>query len=200
MGEVADDIGSGPITWGGMDTTRVPVKILRQRIGIIPQTPTLFSGTIRSNLDPFNDHNDEDLWKALERCELRQAVESMDGGLDAKVAEYGENMSQGQRQLLCLGRALLKDCHLLLRDEATSSIDRETDALVQNTIANSFEGCTILTIAHRVETVIENDKILVLDRGEVVEFDSPSSLLEKNSGEDQSAFSKIVMEGGKSQY
>jgi ABC-type multidrug transport system fused ATPase/permease subunit len=200
--ESAEDSGSGPITWDGMDTTRVPVKVLRKRIGIIPQTPTLFSGTIRSNLDPFSDHNDSALWSALERCELRQAVEAMDGGLDAKVAEYGENMSQGQRQLLCLGRALLKDCHLLLLDEATSSIDRETDALVQKTIANSFEGCTILTIAHRVETVIENDKILVLDAGKVVEFDTPFALL-KPRGDDhahESAFAKIVMETGEAQY
>lgn len=199
--EAADESGKGPITWDGMDTTRVPVKVLRKRIGIIPQTPTLFSGTIRSNLDPFSDHSDDALWSALERCELRQAVEAMDGGLDAKVAEYGENMSQGQRQLLCLGRALLKDCHLLLLDEATSSIDRETDALVQRTIANSFEGCTILTIAHRVETVIENDKILVLDAGKVVEFDTPFALLKEDGGNrSQSAFANIVMETGEAQY
>lgn len=199
--EAADDIGSGPITWDGMDTTRVPVKVLRRRIGIIPQTPTLFSGTIRSNLDPFSDHRDSALWSALERCELRHAVEAMEGGLDAKVAEYGENMSQGQRQLLCLGRALLKDCRLLLLDEATSSIDRETDALVQKTISNSFQGCTILTIAHRVETVIENDKILVLDAGKVVEFDTPFALLKPHGdNRSQSAFAKIVMETGEAQY
>ena len=120
----------GPIEWAGVDTTTLDLTTLRQAVGIIPQTPTLFSGTIRSNLDPFGQCDDAQLWDALEKCELKPAVEMM-GGLDAKVAEYGENMSQGQRQLLCLGRALLKDCKLLLLDEATSSIDQETDMLVQ---------------------------------------------------------------------
>ena len=135
-------------------------------------------------------------WNALKKCELEDAIKNMGNGLDSVVAEYGENMSQGQRQLLCLGRALLRNCKLLLLDEATSSIDRVTDALVQRTIRSSFQNVTILTIAHRVETIIDSDLILVMDDGRVGELDTPKNLLTDTS----SQFSHIVKEMGEEMY
>jgi len=190
------DTDAGPIVWDGVDTSKLDLHYLRTKIGIIPQTPTLFSGTIRSNLDPFDERTDEELWNALKKCELEDAIKNMGNGLDSVVAEYGENMSQGQRQLLCLGRALLRNCKLLLLDEATSSIDRVTDALVQRTIRSSFQNVTILTIAHRVETIIDSDLILVMDDGRVGELDTPKNLLTDTS----SQFSHIVKEMGEEMY
>jgi ABC-type multidrug transport system fused ATPase/permease subunit len=119
---------------------------------------------------------------------MKDAVNAMPDGLQSKVAEYGENLSQGQRQLLCLGRALLKHCHILLLDEATSSVDFETDKAIQTTIREAFKGCTVLTIAHRVNTIMDSDKILVMNDGNVAEFDAPEELL-KN---EKSLFSDIV--------
>ena len=119
---------------------------------------------------------------------MKSAVEQMTDGLESRVAEYGANMSQGQRQLLCLGRALLKNCRILLLDEATSSVDFETDRAIQTTIRQAFTGCTIITIAHRVNTIMDSNKILVMDNGQVAEFDSPEELL-KN---EDSVFSDIV--------
>ena len=119
---------------------------------------------------------------------MKDAVDAMTDGLQSKVAEYGENLSQGQRQLLCLGRALLKHCHILLLDEATSSVDFETDRAIQTTIREAFKGCTVLTIAHRVNTIMDSDKILVMDDGHVAEFDSPTVLLK----DEKSMFSDIV--------
>merc|ERR1711871_1206068 len=177
----------------GLDTMTVPLSSLRKQVGIIPQNPTLFSGTVRSNLDPFNEKEDAELWRCLELCELKSQVVTM-GGLDGAVSEYGENLSQGQRQLLCLGRALLMDCKVLLLDEATSSIDLQTDAVVQQIIRQNFINCTILTIAHRIETVIDSNKILVLDDGVVAEYDSPRSLL----SQENSIFASLVHEMGPS--
>ena len=128
------------------------------------------------------------MWGALEKCRMKDAVDAMTDGLQSKVAEYGENLSQGQRQMLCLGRALLKHCHILLLDEATSSVDYETDRAIQTTIREAFKGCTVLTIAHRVNTIMDSDKILVMDDGHVAEFDSPTELLK----DEKSMFSDIV--------
>ena len=193
--------GGGPIRIDDVDTMTVAHKDIRSRIGIIPQNPTLFSGTIRSNLDPFGQYTDADLWDALDKCGLSTTVKAMvtaektkSGrsevmkGLDSSVAEYGENMSQGQRQLLCLGRVLLKKCKILLLDEATSSVDFETDARIQATLREAFVGTTILTIAHRVNTIMDSDLILVLDKGTVSESGTPTELLAKDGGE----FKEIV--------
>jgi ABC-type multidrug transport system fused ATPase/permease subunit len=166
-----------PLSIDGVDVMRIGLFDLRSKIGIIPQSPVLFSGTIKSNMDPFNDYSDEEIWKALEKCRMKEAITAMSHGIQSKVAEYGENLSQGQRQLLCLGRALLKNCRILLLDEATSSVDFETDREIQETIRTAFKGSTVLTIAHRTNTIMDSDKILVMDDGVVAEFDSPTELL-----------------------
>lgn len=133
-----------------------------------------------------------DLWNALEQCEMKAQVESMDGQLHSKVSEYGENLSQGQRQLLCLGRAVLQQCKVLLLDEATSACDLATDELVQKTLRSSFAQATILTIAHRINTIIDNDKIVVLSEGEVAEHNTPANLL----ANPDSIFSSMAAELG----
>jgi ATP-binding cassette, subfamily C (CFTR/MRP), member 1 len=187
-----DDLDSGsyesPIAIDGIDVLRIGIRDLRSKIGIIPQNPVLFSGTIRSNMDPFGLYTDDEIWNAINRCGMKEAVEQMPGLLDAPVAEYGENLSQGQRQLLCLGRALLKKCKILLLDEATSSVDYQTDQEIQRTLREDFAGCTVLTIAHRVNTIMDSDKILVMVDGKVGEFASPDELL----ADKKSNFSSIV--------
>jgi len=172
-----EDSYDPPISIDGVDILRIGLKELREKIGIIPQDPVLFSGTIRSNMDPFNKYDDKKIWHALERCGMKDTVEALPGGLYGNVAEYGDNLSQGQKQLLCLGRSLLRKCRVLLLDEATSSVDYETDATIQRTLREDFIGCTILTIAHRVNTIMDSDKILVMDDGEVGEFGAPKELI-----------------------
>jgi len=154
---------------------------LRSRLTIIPQDPVLFSGTIRSNLDPFGKCSDDDLWTALEHSHLRTFVKSCDAGLDYRVSEGGENLSVGQRQLICLARALLRHTRVLILDEATAAVDVETDALIQSTIRQEFQSCTVLTIAHRLNTIMDCDRVLVLHEGRVAEFDSPDALLNDHS-------------------
>ncbi|VEN60132.1 unnamed protein product [Callosobruchus maculatus] len=130
------------------------------------------------NLDPFQNHTDEELWDALENCHLKQFVQNQQAGLHFEVTEGGDNLSVGQRQLICLGRALLRRTKVLILDEATAAVDLETDDLIQRTIRIAFNNCTILTIAHRLNTIMDSDKILVLDKGRIVEYDTPQSLLE----------------------
>jgi ABC-type multidrug transport system fused ATPase/permease subunit len=177
-----------PLTIDGVDALRIGLLDLRSKIGIIPQSPVLFSGTIRSNMDPFNNYTDDEIWHSLEKCGMKQTVEAMPDELYGPVAEYGENLSQGQRQLLCLGRALLKKCHVLLLDEATSSVDYETDQEIQRTIREAFKDSTVLTIAHRVDTIMDSDKILVMSDGLAAEFAPPQELL----ADEKSLFSDIV--------
>merc|ERR1712232_618127 len=138
--------------------------------------------------DPFDEHSDEAIWDALEGCSMKETIEEMPDLLQSKVAEYGENLSQGQRQLLCLGRALLKKCRILLLDEATSSVDYETDRDIQRTLREAFTGCTVLTIAHRVNTIMDSDKILVMKDGLAAEFAPPQELLQ----DETSIFAEIV--------
>jgi len=182
------DSYNAPITIDGVDVLRIGLKDVRSRLGIIPQKPVLFSGTIRSNVDPFNQYSDEQIWKALSQCGMEKSVNEMPGMLDATVAEYGENLSAGMCQLLVLGRALLKQCRILLLDEATSSVDYETDKEIQRTIRESFSGSTVLTIAHRINTIMDSDKILVMNDGVVEEFATPEELLK----DENSSFSEIV--------
>ena len=170
---------SGSIYIDGIDTKQLTLKQLRKNISIIPQDPVLFSGTIRRNLDPFNEYSDDRLWACLANANLDKLVRDMNGHLDAPVTEGGSNLSVGQRQLLCLARALLKQNKVLVLDEATANVDHETDELIQTTIREQFKSCTVLTIAHRINTIIDADKVLVMDAGRVVEYDAAHVLLEQ---------------------
>ncbi|KAF9329230.1 hypothetical protein BG006_007662 [Podila minutissima] len=167
----------GQIIVDGVDISALGLYDVRSRFSIIPQDPVLFAGTIRFNLDPLGTRSDVELWQALEDSYLKEYVSQMEGGLNGVVLEQGENFSVGQRQLICLARALLRKTSLLVLDEATAAIDLETDALVQKIIRQKFCDCTILTIAHRINTVMDSDRIMVLDQGQVAEFDTPANLL-----------------------
>ena len=171
----------GSIVIDGRDIADMGLHDLRKRLTIIPQDPVLFSGTLRINLDPFGAHTDEEVWRALELAHLKEYASTLEDGLEHEVAEGGENLSVGQRQLVCLGRALLRKTKVLILDEATAAVDLETDDLIQATIRKQFVGSTVLTIAHRLNTIIDYDRIIVLDKGEIKEFDSPENLL-KDTG------------------
>ncbi|KFH67840.1 hypothetical protein MVEG_06571 [Podila verticillata NRRL 6337] len=182
----------GSIEIDGVDISTLGLKDLRQHLAIIPQDPTLFAGTVRENLDPFNEVSDADLWEALERAHLKSYISSLAGGLSYEVAQNGENFSVGQRSLICLARALLRKTKVLILDEATAAVDVETDDLIQKTIRKEFKDRTILTIAHRIKTVMDSDKILVLEKGQVEEFESPSRLLTKP----ESLFYSLAQQAG----
>jgi ABC-type multidrug transport system fused ATPase/permease subunit len=175
--QVEEDGGS--IWIDGVDISTVGLKDLRQHLAIIPQEPILFVGTVRDNLDPFEEMRDADLWEALERAHLKEHVASLEGGLSFKVSQNGDNFSVGQRSLICLARALLRKTKILVLDEATAAVDVETDELIQKTIRSEFKDRTILTIAHRIKTVMDSDKILVLEKGRVEEFETPTVLLQR---------------------
>ena len=181
---------SGSIVIDNVDISTIGLMELRQKLSIVPQNPVMFSGTIRSNMDPFNKYSDEDLLSSLERTSMRRTVEHLEKGLDTQVAEYGNNFSQGQRQLLCMGRSLLSQTRILLLDEATSSVDNETDASIQQAMRVCFAGRTVLTIAHRIQTVIDYNFIMVMSAGTIVEFDKPETLL----ADEKSVFKAIVDE------
>ncbi|XP_015787127.1 canalicular multispecific organic anion transporter 2-like [Tetranychus urticae] len=172
----------GTIAIDGEDICKFGLHDLRQRLTIIPQDPVLFSATFRKNFDPFHKYSDSEIWKALELANLKEYVASLESGLDYSIAEGGENLSVGQRQLVCLTRALLRKTQVLVLDEATAAVDVETDELIQETIRREFADCTIVTIAHRLNTIMDYDKIIVMDKGKIVEYDSPNNLLaDKNS-------------------
>ncbi|XP_051945451.1 canalicular multispecific organic anion transporter 1 isoform X1 [Xyrauchen texanus] len=167
----------GRILIDGIDISTLGLHDLRSRITIIPQDPMLFSGTLRMNLDPFEKFSDEEIWKVLELAHLKDYVGGLPSGLQHEVSEGGENLSLGQRQLLCLARALLRKSRILILDEATAAVDLETDDLIQSTIRREFSHCTVLTIAHRLNTILDSSRVMVLDSGKIVEFDSPSALM-----------------------
>ncbi|XP_048025054.1 multidrug resistance-associated protein 5 [Megalobrama amblycephala] len=167
----------GSIKIDGVNICDIGLADLRSKLSIIPQEPVLFSGTVRSNLDPFKLYSEEQIWDALERTHMKECVSQLPLKLESEVVENGENFSVGERQLLCVARVLLRQCKILILDEATAAMDTETDCLIQETIRNAFEDCTTLTIAHRVHTVLSCDRIMVLNQGQVVEFDEPSKLL-----------------------
>ncbi|XP_028669919.1 multidrug resistance-associated protein 1 isoform X2 [Erpetoichthys calabaricus] len=169
----------GAILVDGTDIASLGLHDLRSRITIIPQEPVLFSGTLRMNLDPFNAYSDEEIWNALELAHLKSFVSGLKDKLGHECSEGGENLSVGQRQLVCLARALLRKTRILVLDEATAAVDLETDNLIQSTIRSQFEECTVLTIAHRLNTIMDYTRVLVLDKGQVVEFDTPANLLAK---------------------
>ncbi|MDI1487833.1 MAG: hypothetical protein OHK93_007106 [Ramalina farinacea] len=201
---------SGSIFIGGLDISTLALRELRERIAIIPQHPVLWLGTIRSNLDPFGAYDDTQLKDALERVHLSELVTPMDASsedgeayasgspipshsctLSMQVSESGLNLSLGQRQLVCLARALLSQPKILIMDEATSAVDMDTDAIVQRSIRSELKNCTLIVIAHKLSTVIDLDKIVVLEAGQVVEMGAPKELWEKGG-----MFSEMVKQSG----
>uniref|UniRef100_A0A4W5KZ48 ABC-type glutathione-S-conjugate transporter n=1 Tax=Hucho hucho TaxID=62062 RepID=A0A4W5KZ48_9TELE len=173
------EAAEGRILIDGTDIATLGLHDLRSRLTIIPQDPVLFSGTLRMNLDPFETFSDEEIWRVLELSHLKEYVGGLQEGLTHGVSEGGENLSIGQRQLLCLARALLRKSRILILDEATAAVDLETDNLIQKTIRREFSHCTVLTIAHRLHSILDSSRVMVLDAGKIVEFDSPSTLFNK---------------------
>ncbi|KAL3679851.1 hypothetical protein R1sor_022807 [Riccia sorocarpa] len=180
----------GRILIDGLDITAMGLSDLRSRLSVIPQEPAVFEGSIRNNLDPFEKHTDHEIWLALEKCYLADAVRSKEQKLHATVSQGGDNWSVGERQLLCLGRALLTRAKILVLDEATASVDINTDSLIQRTIKEHFGNCTVISIAHRIPSVINSDRVLVLDAGHLKENASPENLLSNP----YSLFSRLVYE------
>ncbi|XP_077453167.1 ATP-binding cassette sub-family C member 4 isoform X4 [Stigmatopora argus] len=183
----------GDIYIDGVLTSLLGLHDMRQKISIIPQDPVLFTGSMRKNLDPFNQHSDKELWNVLQEVQLKGVVEELPGKLETVLAESGSNFSVGQRQLVCLARAILRKNRILIIDEATANVDPKTDELIQRTIREKFVECTVLTIAHRLNTIIDSDRILVLDAGRIHEYDEPYTLLLDPS----SIFNKMVQQTGK---
>ncbi|XP_057692444.1 ATP-binding cassette sub-family C member 8 [Corythoichthys intestinalis] len=173
------DMFEGRIVIDHIDIAKLPLQTLRSRLSIILQDPILFSGTIRFNLDPEMKATDEMLWEALEIAQLKPVVKSLPGGLDANVTEGGENFSQGQRQLFCLARAFVRKSSILIMDEATASIDMATESILQKVVMTAFADRTVVTIAHRVHTILNADSVIVMKRGLILEHDRPGALLDK---------------------
>ncbi|KAH8318690.1 hypothetical protein KR074_001766, partial [Drosophila pseudoananassae] len=187
----------GTITIDDRDTAEMGLFDLRSKISIIPQEPVLFSGSMRYNLDPFEEYEDAKLWEALEEVKLKPVISELPSGLQSKISEGGTNFSVGQRQLVCLARAILRENRVLVMDEATANVDPQTDALIQATIRSKFRDCTVLTIAHRLNTIMDSDRVLVMDAGHLVEFGSPYELL---TATDSKIFHGMVMETGQSSF
>ncbi|RDX74677.1 ABC transporter C family member 3, partial [Mucuna pruriens] len=169
---------AGQILIDSVNISLIGIHDLRSRLSIIPQDPTMFKGTVRSNLDPLEEYTDEQIWEALDMCQLGDVVRKKEGKLDSIVTENGENWSMGQRQLVCLGRVLLKKSKILVLDEATASVDTATDNIIQQTVKQHFSECTVITIAHRITSILDSDVVLFLNQGLIEEYDSPQKLLQ----------------------
>jgi ABC-type multidrug transport system fused ATPase/permease subunit len=187
----SNNLSSG-IYIDGVNIAAVPLKTLRSNLSIIPQDPILFTGNIRFQLDPFNQHGDASIWEVLEQVCLKEYVQNLPEKLLDPVMENGSNLSQGQRQLICIARALLRRAKILVMDEGTSAVDPATDALIQKVLKQSAEqhGTTVLAIAHRLQTIVDFDKVLVMSHGVVVEFDHPGVL----SANPSSTFARMLQE------
>ncbi|XP_029315504.1 multidrug resistance-associated protein 4-like isoform X2 [Cottoperca gobio] len=185
----------GRIMIDGFLTSEIGLHTLRQKMSIIPQDPVLFTGTMRKNLDPFRQHTDEDLWNALQEVQMKAVLEDLPNKLETILTESGSNFSVGQRQLVCLARAILRKNRILIIDEATANVDPRTDSLIQQTIRDKFQECTVLTIAHRLNTIIDCDRILVLDAGRIQEYDEPYVLLQNQEG----LFYQMVQQTGRAE-
>ncbi|KAL3109879.1 hypothetical protein niasHT_019910 [Heterodera trifolii] len=184
---------SGQIFIDGTDITTVGLHDLRAALTIIPQDPVLFCGSLRSNIDPFDQYSDSDLWAALEKAQLKDTISGLEGTLLYKLTEKGSNLSEGQRQLVCLARALLRQrTRILILDEATAAVDTYTDSCIQQCIRTHFNHCTVLTIAHRLDTILDYDRVIVMDEGAVAEFDTPTALL----ADGESMFAKMAKQAG----
>ena len=169
---IIDDVNVGDVN----------IQSSRQAIAVITQNPVLFTGTLRMNLDPFEEHEDQEIWNALEDASLEAMVKKLPMQLNQLVKESGSNFSTGERQLLCLARALLRKNKIIVMDEATANVDHKTDQLIQETLRTKFKHCTVITVAHRLNTIMDYDRILVLDHGRVVEYDKPEILLQNEGG------------------
>merc|ERR1719370_1372206 len=172
------ELEEGEILIDGVNISKIGLTDLRAAVAVIPQDPVLFQGSVRYNIDPFDSHTDQEVWRALEESNLKEKVCNEKNPLEMVVEADGENFSVGEKQLICLARALLRKNKILLLDEATASVDVKTDHLIQSTIQSAFSGCTVLTIAHRLNTIMGYDMVVVLDQGTVVEVGSPNILLE----------------------
>lgn len=186
----------GQIIIDDVDVGKIGTSVLRLNLSIIPQDPVMFSNTVRYNLDPFGTASDDELWEVLKKVQMAEVIAVLTKGLDEQVAEGGENFSQGQRQLLCIARSLLRKPKILVMDEATASIDNTTDALIQTMVRENFADATVLTIAHRLNTIMDSDRVLVLDDGRITEFDSPNVLLENKD----SVFRAMVNQSNKAAH
>ena len=164
-----------------MDIGSINLQEARRRMAVITQDPVLFGGTLKRNIDPFSEYSDQDLWTALEEVQLKTLVEDLPGQLEFTLKESGTNLSVGERQLVCLARALVQRSKIIIMDEATANVDFKTDRLIQKVIRDKFKDSTVLTIAHRLNTVMDYDKVLVLEGGRVVEFDKAEVLI-RNEG------------------
>ncbi|KUI60128.1 Metal resistance protein YCF1 [Cytospora mali] len=186
------EAASGNISIDNVNTSSIGLLDLRRRLAIIPQDAALFEGTVRDNLDPGHVHDDTELWSVLEHARLKSHVASMDSGLDSKIHEGGSNLSQGQRQLISLARAMLTPSNILVLDEATAAVDVETDAMLQLTLRSPlFSNRTIITVAHRINTILDSDRVVVLDKGEVAEFGPPQELIKQKG-----IFHSLVKQAG----
>ncbi|XP_059160756.1 multidrug resistance-associated protein 1-like [Physella acuta] len=186
------EAAGGKIIIDGLDIAKFGLHDLRSKLTILPQEPVIFSGTLRMNLDPFNTHTDAELWTAMEHAYLKTFVEGLPQGLAYECGEGGSNLSVGQRQLVCLARTLLRKTKILILDEATAAVDLETDELIQNTIRSEFKDSTVLTIAHRLNTILDYDRVMVLDQGSIKEFNSPNVLL----GDKHTVFYSMAKDAG----
>jgi ABC-type multidrug transport system fused ATPase/permease subunit len=184
------ELGQGSILIDGTDVSQVPLQVLRSKLAIIPQDPVLLTGTLRFQLDPFETFSDAAVWSALDQVNMRETVQSFPLGLSEQIRENGENLSQGQRQLICIARALLRQTQILVVDEGTSAVDPYTDDLVQKVLREqaTVRGTTILAIAHRLQTILDFDRILVMGAGHVLEYDTPENLTRDKS----SVFSSML--------
>ncbi|XP_047739320.1 ATP-binding cassette sub-family C member 4 [Hyalella azteca] len=179
---------AGQINIDGVDIGKLGLHTLRKNISIIPQDPVLFNGSLRMNLDPFDEYSDDQLWNALNEVQLKEGVQASPDGLDQTVEEGGSNLSVGQRQLVCLARAILSHNRILLIDEATANVDSKADELIQRTIREKFKQCTVLTVAHRLQTIMDSTRVMVISAGKIHELDAPHSLLQDRA----SLFSRLV--------
>ena len=183
---------TGQVIIDDVDIAKINIQSARQAMSVITQNPILFTGSLRMNLDPFQEYSDQELWDALEEASLKNLVEKLPKQLSEKIKECGANFSVGERQLLCLARALLKRSKIIIMDEATANVDYKTDQLIQDTIHTKSKHCTVITIAHRLNTIIDYDRIVVLENGKVVEYDKPEILLQNEGGQ----FSRLYRHGG----
>ncbi|KAF0703812.1 hypothetical protein As57867_007488, partial [Aphanomyces stellatus] len=191
-----NEVATGTIKIDGVDIAAVGLKRLRSSLAIIPQNPVLFKGTLRNYMDPFDEFTDEQLWRALKKINMMERIAASDDKLLQLVEENGENFSVGERQMLCMSRAMLQQAKIVIMDEATAAMDHDTDQLLQKVIRVEFATSTVMTIAHRLDTVLDYNRIMVYERGELAQCDTPEALI----GQGRGIFFEMVTEGNYLQH